>query len=75
MEESECLNIPKSGNTVIQRPIVLIRKTLKSKLHLPLAELFFGSLFNSLDVQSMNIISMCVLILTLKACLWFIMSY
>lgn len=75
LEESECLNIPKSGNTVIQRPIVLISKALKSALHPPLAELFFGSLFNSLNVQSMNIISMCVLILTLKACLWFIMSY
>jgi len=75
LEESECLNILKSGNTVIQRAIVLISKALKSTLHPPLAELFFGSLFNSLNVQSMNIISLCVLILTLKACLWFITSY
>lgn len=66
---------PRKRKYVIQRPIVLISKALKSMLHPALAELFFGSLFNSMDVQSMNIINMCVLILTLKACLWFIMSY
>lgn len=73
--QSECLNIQKSENIVIWRPIVLISKVLKRTLCPPLAVLFFDSFFNSLDVQSMNTISMRVLILTLKACLWLIMSY
>lgn len=43
LEEYECLDIPQSGNALIQRDIVLISKVLKSTLHPPLAELFFDS--------------------------------